>query len=116
MRGNVIDMAVGVVMGIAFGKVISSLVDSIINPVVGLLVGGVNFTSLRIVLKEATETAGAVSIDYGVFLQNVFDFILVAFAMFMVIKAANRVIRSQPPSVPREQALLQEIRDILKSK
>ena len=89
MKGNVVDMAVGIIIGAAFGKIISSIVSDIIMPPLGLLIGGVNFTDLKIILKAATETIPAVTWNYGNFLQVTFDFLIVAFVIFMVIKAMN---------------------------
>lgn len=120
MKGNVVDMAVGIIIGAAFGKIVSTLVANVITPVIGLLVGGVNFTSLKVVLKEAAEGAAEVSIGYGVFLQAVFDFLIVAFSIFLVIRAMNKLKKKEeaapaaPPAPPREQVLLEEIRDLLK--
>jgi large conductance mechanosensitive channel len=124
MRGNVIDLAVGVVIGGAFGKIVSSLVDNIIMPVVGLLTGGVDFSSWAIVLREASVDAGgaevpALVVGIGSFVNAVIQFIIVAFAIFMMIKAINRLHRKQPveeaPAEPAEEVLLlREIRDALK--
>lgn len=128
MRGNVVDLAVGVVIGAAFGKIVSSLVDGLIMPVIGLLVGGVNFKDLAITLKDAvlaadgSVVAPAVTLNYGAFLQTVFDFTIIAFAIFMVIKAMNALKRKQeeaPPAPPEpsdEAKLLAEIRDLLKQR
>ena len=115
MKGNVIDLAVAVVIGAAFGKIISSLVDNIITPIIGLLMGGISFTSLSYTVSEATIT-------YGVFIQAVIDFVIVALAIFMVIKMINRARRmtaGEPepdtPAEPSEEVkLLREIRDNLK--
>lgn len=120
MKGNVIDMAVGIIIGAAFGKIVSSIVNDIIMPPIGLLIGGVNFTDLKIVMKAATEISPAVTLNYGNFLQVVFDFMIVAFAVFMVIKAINSAKKKQEaapvsPAVPtKEEILLTEIRDLLK--
>jgi large conductance mechanosensitive channel len=120
MKGNVTDMAVGIIIGAAFGKIVSSIVTDIIMPPLGLLIGGVNFTDLKIVMKAATETSPAVSLNYGNFLQVTFDFIIVAFAIFMVIKAMNAAKRKQeaapavPPAPTKQEVLLTEIRDLLK--
>lgn len=121
MRGNVVDMAVGVVIGGAFGKIVSSLVANIITPALGVLVGGVKFDHLKVVIKESTDPAiASVSIDYGVFLQTVFDFIIVAFAIFSVIKLMNSLKKKEeaapaaPAAPPADIALLTEIRDLLK--
>jgi len=121
MRGNVVDLAVGVVIGAAFGKIVSSLVANIITPFIGLIVGGVKFDHLKIVLKESTDPAvAAVTIDYGIFLQSVFDFIIVAFAIFAVVKLMNSMKKKEEaaPAAPAAPAadivLLTEIRDLLK--
>lgn len=122
MKGNVTDMAVGIIIGAAFGKIVSSIVSDIIMPPLGLLIGGVNFTDLKIVMKTATEAGPAVTLNYGNFFQVVFDFIIVAFAIFMVIKALNAAKRKQetapapaaPPAPTKQEELLAEIRDLLK--
>jgi large conductance mechanosensitive channel len=120
MKGNVIDMAVGIIIGAAFGKIVASVVNDIIMPPIGLLVGGVNFTDLKIVMKAAADGQPAVTLNYGNFLQVTFDFLIVAFAVFMVIKAMNSAKRKQeavppaPPAPSREELLLTEIRDLLK--
>ena len=119
MRGNVVDMAVGIIIGAAFGKIVSSIVSDIIMPPIGLLLGGVNFTDLKVVMKAATETNPAVTWNYGNFLQVTFDFFIVAFAVFMLIKAINAMKRKKaipppPPAPSKEETLLTEIRDLLK--
>jgi large conductance mechanosensitive channel len=120
MKGNVVDMAVGIIIGAAFGKIVSSMVSDIVMPPIGLLIGGVNFTDLKVVLKAATETAPAVTWNYGNFLQVCFDFLIVAFAVFMVIKAINAAKKkeeaapSAPPAPSKQEVLLTEIRDLLK--
>ncbi|TCP93377.1 large conductance mechanosensitive channel [Cricetibacter osteomyelitidis] len=120
MKGNVVDMAVGVIIGGAFGKIVSSLVADIAMPVLGILTGGVDFKDLKIVLAEAVGETPAVTLNYGAFIQNVFDFIVIAFAIFMMIKAINKLKRQQPaveeaPAEPTaEEKLLTEIRDLLK--
>jgi large conductance mechanosensitive channel len=123
MKGNVVDMAVGIIIGAAFGKIVSSLVADVIMPPLGLLIGGVNFTDLKVILKAATETNPAVTWNYGNFLQVTFDFLIVAFAVFMVIKAINASKRKEaaapaptPAPLPptKEEVLLGEIRDLLK--
>jgi len=126
MRGNVVDMAVGIIIGGAFGKIVSSLVADIIMPPIGLLVGGVDFTELKLTLKEAVvDAAGAVttpavSINYGTFIQTAIDFIIIAFAIFMMIKAMNSFKKKEeaapppPPAPSKEETLLTEIRDLLK--
>lgn len=127
MRGNVIDMAIGVIMGGAFGKIVSSVVSDIIMPPVGLLVGGVNFTDLKLVLKEATTNAAgqavpAVTFNYGNFLQTTFDFLIIAIAIFLLVKGINRFHKKQEPAPVQEPApgkeeiLLTEIRDLLKAR
>ncbi|MDH6312396.1 large conductance mechanosensitive channel [Parabacteroides sp. PFB2-10] len=125
MRGNVVDMAVGIILGGAFGKIVSSLVGDIIMPAVGLLVGGVNFTDLKITLKQAVleggaEIASAVTINYGQFLQVTFDFLIIAFAIFLMVKAINSFHKKKteepaaPAAPPADIQLLTEIRDLLK--
>ncbi|HCM62992.1 MAG TPA: large conductance mechanosensitive channel protein MscL [Morganella sp. (in: Bacteria)] len=120
MRGNVVDMAVGIIIGAAFGKIVSSLVADIIMPPLGLLIGGIDFKQFTVVLREASGSAPAVLLNYGVFLQTVFDFVIVAFAIFMAIKMLNKLRREQaevpaePEAPPVEQQLLTEIRDLLK--
>lgn len=122
MRGNVVDMAVGIIIGAAFGKIVSSFVNDVIMPPVGLLVGGIDFSDLVFTLKAATETAPAVILKYGVFINTVIDFIIIAWAIFMVIKAMNSLKKKEeekqaPPSAPSEDVvLLTEIRDLLKKK
>ncbi|WP_353740600.1 large-conductance mechanosensitive channel protein MscL [Desulfoferrobacter suflitae] len=99
MRGNVVDMAVGIIIGAAFGKIVSSLVNDVIMPPVGLLLGNIDFSQLAVTLREKTATADAVAINYGVFINNVLDFIIVAFAIFMVIKQMNRFKRQEEEPV-----------------
>ena len=118
-RGNVIDLAVGVVIGAAFGKIVSSLVGDVVMPLLGKLTGGVSFTRLELVLSEAVEGKPAVSIKYGSLIQSVFDFLVVALAIFALVKAINQLKRKPPPApaVPAppspEVVLLTEIRDAL---
>ncbi len=120
MKGNMVDMAVGIIIGAAFGKIVSSLVNDIIMPPIGLLLGGVNFTDLKLVLKGATETVPAVTWNYGSFIQVVIDFLIVAWAIFMIVKAINAAKKKEeaapaaPPAPTKDQALLTEIRDLLK--
>ena len=127
MKGNVLDMAVGVIIGGAFGKIVSSVVSDILMPPIGLLMGHVDFSSLFIPLSQeaagkslaAAKAAGAPTINYGVFLQTVLDFVILAFVIFFVVKQVNR-LRTQPPpgpppAPPKEERLLTEIRDILKN-
>jgi len=128
MRGNVVDMAVGIIIGGAFGKIISSVVADIIMPPIGLLLGGVKFTDLKITLKEPVmDVAGkitnqAVAINYGNFIQTTVDFLIIAFAIFMMIKAMNSTIMKKkeeapaPPPPSNQEVLLAEIRDLLKNK
>jgi large conductance mechanosensitive channel len=120
MKGNVVDMAVGIIIGAAFGKIISSMVSDIIMPPLGLIIGGVNFMDLKLVMKAATETHPAVTWNYGNFLQVCFDFTIIAFAVFLVIKAMVAANRKKdatpvpPPAPTKEEILLTEIRDLLK--
>ncbi len=120
VRGNVVDMAVGIVIGAAFGKIVSSFVDGVIMPPLGLLIGGVDFSDLAIVLKDAVGEAPAVVLRYGAFIQTVVDFVIIAFAIFMAIKAINHLKRkeaeapSAPPAPSKGELLLTEIRDLLK--
>ena len=123
MKGNAVDLAVGVIIGGAFGKIVSSLVADIIMPPIGLLMGGVDFTKLGVTLKEAVdEKTPAVVLSYGNFIQAVVDFTIIAFAIFLAIKAINKMKRAEPPAAEtppepsKEELLLSEIRDILKSK
>ena len=130
MKGNVLDMAIGVIMGGAFGKIVSSLVSDVLMPPIGLLLGGVDFTGLFINLSGtaqpslvAAKAAGAPTLNYGVFLQTIFDFIIIAFVIFMFVKQMNRFKReapSAPPAPPagptNEEKLLMEIRDALKGR
>ena len=122
MRGNVVDMAVGIIIGGAFGKIISSFVADVIMPPIGLLIGGVNFTNLAITLKEAVGESAAVTINYGQFFQTVFDFLIIAFAIFMAIRAMNSLKKKEeeapeaPPEPTKEEILLTEIRDALQQK
>ncbi len=102
MRGNVIDMAVGIVIGGAFGKIVSSFVADVIMPPIGILLGGVDFSSLAFILKEKTAEAEAVTINYGVFINTVLDFIIIAFAIFMVIKQMNRLKKKEEPAPAAE--------------
>lgn len=122
MRGNVVDMAVGIVIGAAFGKIVSSLVADVIMPPVGMLLGRVNFSNLSLTLKEAANGAAAVTLNYGQFIQSLVDFIIVAWAIFMVVKVMNALKRKEeaappePPAPSGEEVLLAEIRDLLKQK
>lgn len=121
MRGNVVDMAVGIVIGGAFGKIVSSFVNDVLMPPIGMLIGGVDFSDLTVVLQAATEEAEAVTIKYGAFIQTVLDFVIIAFAIFMVVKAMNSMKKKEeekptaPPKPSAEVELLTEIRDSLKN-
>lgn len=119
MRGNVVDLAVGVIIGAAFGKIVSSLVANIIMPPLGLLIGGVDFKQFKWVLKPAEGDIPAVVMEYGNFIQTVFDFIIVAFAIFIAIKVMNKLYKKKEvekpaPKPTNEEVLLSEIRDLLK--
>ncbi|TXZ74717.1 large-conductance mechanosensitive channel protein MscL [Vibrio mimicus] len=120
-RGNVIDMAVGIIIGAAFGKIVSSFVADIIMPPIGIILGGVNFSDLSFVLLAAQGDAPAVVIAYGKFIQTVVDFMIIAFAIFMGLKAINSLKRKEeevpkaPPAPTKDQELLSEIRDLLKA-
>jgi large conductance mechanosensitive channel len=127
MKGNVVDMAIGVIIGGAFGKIVSSLVSDVMMPPLGLLMGKVDFSSLFINLSGtpqpslvAAKAAGAPTINYGVFLQATFDFIILAFVIFLLVKQMNRFKKEAPPAPPagptNEEKLLMEIRDALKGK
>ncbi len=120
MRGNVVDMAVGIIIGAAFGKIVSSFVSDVIMPPIGVLIGGVDFTDLALTIQEASEGIEAVTIKYGQFIQTVFDFVIIAFAIFIAIKAMNSLKKKEeeapaaPPEPSAEEKLLTEIRDLLK--
>lgn len=120
LRGNVVDLAVGVIIGAAFGKIVSSLVGDVAMPLLGLLVGGVDFSELALTLRVASTDQPGVSLAYGRFIQSLFDFLLVALAIFLAIRALNRLQRreaappSPPPGPSNEERLLMEIRDLLK--
>ena len=121
VKGNVVDMAVGIIIGGAFGKIVSSLVADVIMPPLGIILGGVNFSYLQLVLKDAAGTAPAVVLKYGLFIQTVVDFVIVAFSIFLLIKAMNTLKRYEeaapaaPPAPSAEAMLLGEIRDLLRS-
>ncbi|MDF2158094.1 large-conductance mechanosensitive channel protein MscL [Algoriphagus sp. CAU 1675] len=128
VRGNVIDLAVGVIIGGAFGKIVSSFVNDVVMPPIGLLVGGMDFKDLNIVLRDAVlDDAGevvtaAVTMNYGMFIQNVVDFAIIAFVIFLAIKGINKMNKKEekkaepapPPAPPKSEVLLEEIRDLLK--
>lgn len=122
MRGNVVDMAVGIVIGGAFGKIVSSFVADVLMPPIGLALGGVDFSDLAVTLKAATDEAEAVMLNYGSFIQTVIDFVIIAFAIFLVVKAMNSMKKKEeeapakPPEPSKEEVLLTEIRDALRSK
>lgn len=124
MRGNVVDLAVGVVIGAAFGKIVTALVNNVIMPPIGVLTGGVDFSHLKWVLKPADTSNPAhkvaeVAIQYGIFINTLIQFLIIAFAIFMVVKAINRMSRKEeaaPAAPPQDVVLLTEIRDLLKSK
>ncbi|MGC4097510.1 MAG: large-conductance mechanosensitive channel protein MscL [Nitrospira sp.] len=129
MKGNVLDMAIGVIIGGAFGKIVSSLVSDVLMPPLGLLMGKVDFSSLFIDLSRtappslaAAKAAGAPTLNYGVFLQSVFDFLIIAFVIFLLVKQVNRFKNEAPPPPPappaptNEEKLLMEIRDLLKNR
>ena len=128
MKGNVMDMAVGVIIGGAFGKIVSSLVDDVLMPLIGKLTGGVSFTDLFINLGDgnystlaAAKEAGAAVLAYGQFIQNILDFLIIAFCIFLMIKGMNKLKKEEPaapeaPAGPTQEELLAEIRDLLKNK
>ncbi len=122
IKGNVVDLAVGVVIGGAFGKIITSVVGDVLMPPLGFLIGGVNFSHLKLILRDAMDGAPAVTLNYGAFLQAMFDFTLVAIAVFVLVKAINRLRRSIVPEKPveppitKEVELLTQIRDALAKK
>ena len=125
MRGNVVDMAVGIVIGGAFGKIVSSFVADVLMPPIGLAMGGMDFTDLAVTLQEAQGEAAAVTLNYGAFAQTVIDFLIIAFAIFLVVKAMNTAQAAMaeekeeepeaPPEPSKEEVLLTEIRDALRS-
>ena len=125
MKGNVMDMAVGVIIGGAFGKIVTSVVSNIIMPPIGVLLGGVDFTDLKITLKAAAEDAKAVTLNYGQFLQDVVDFLIIAFCIFLMVKGIAKLAKKKEeptaeepttPAAPTQEELLAEIRDLLKQK
>jgi len=121
MRGNVVDMAVGIVIGAAFGKIVSSFVNDVLMPPLGLALGGVDFSDLAVTLKQASGDVAAVTLNYGSFIQTVVDFIIIAFAIFIMIKAMNTLKKKEeakpaaPPAPSAQETLLAEIRDLLKN-
>lgn len=120
VKGNVVDMAVGIILGAAFGKIVSSFVGDVVMPPIGVLVGGVNFSDLAVTLKAAQGELPAVVLAYGKFIQSIIDFIIIAFAIFMGVKVINRLKKEEaaapvrPPAPTTEAVLLGEIRDLLK--
>ena len=122
MRGNVVDMAVGIVIGAAFGKIVSSFVNDVLMPPIGILLGGIDFSDLALTLSEKTAEAEAVTISYGVFINTVIDFVIIAFAIFLVVKMMNAAKKKEeaapaaPPAPSMEEVLLTEIRDALRSR
>jgi large conductance mechanosensitive channel len=120
MRGNVMDMAIGIIIGGAFGKIVASFVKDVLMPPLGLLLGNVNFADLAITLKEAAGETAAITLNYGAFVQTVVDFVIIAFAIFMMVKAMNSMKKKEeeapaaPPAPTKEETLLTEIRDLLK--
>jgi large conductance mechanosensitive channel len=118
VKGNVADMAVGIIIGGAFGGIVKSLVDDILTPPLGLLIGGVDFKGLKVNLPQVLEGMPMVTINYGSFIQTIVNFVIIAFALFMIVKAMNKVRTKAEaaPATPADVALLTEIRDILKTK
>jgi large conductance mechanosensitive channel len=122
MRGNVVDMAIGIIIGSAFGKIVTSLVNDIIMPPIGLALGGIDFKSFAITIKQATGDVPAVAIGYGAFINVIVDFVIVAFVLFAIIKLMNTLKKKKevapvvPPKPPAEEVLLTEIRDLLKKR
>ncbi|MDH4261029.1 MAG: large-conductance mechanosensitive channel protein MscL [Gammaproteobacteria bacterium] len=122
MKGNVVDMAVGIIIGAAFGKIVSALVGSVLMPAIGMLMGGVDFSGLSVVLGTDAKTGEPVALQYGQFIQATLDFLIVAFAIFMALKGINKLKKppvaapAAPPAPPREEVLLTEIRDLLKQR
>jgi large conductance mechanosensitive channel len=128
MRGNVMDMAIGIVIGAAFGKIVSSFVKDVVMPPIGMITGGVDFSDMKMTLKEAVvdgagaETAAAVTLNYGMFVNTVIDFLIIALAIFVVVKIMNKAKKKEeeapaaPPKPTKDQELLAEIRDSLKAR
>ena len=129
MRGNVIDLAVGIILGAAFTTIVNSLVNDIIMPPIGLVIGGIDFSNFFLTLKggsyptpEAAKAAGAVTLNFGIFINAVIRFLIVAFAIFILVRQINRLTREKeaapppPPAPPRQEVLLEEIRDLLKAR
>jgi large conductance mechanosensitive channel len=119
VKGNMIDMAVGIIIGAAFGKIVSSLVGDVIMPPIGILLGGVDFSNLSVILKEAVDKAPAVTLKYGKFIQTIIDFLIISFCIFVMVKGINTLKRKEeeaPAEPPKQEILLAEIRDLLKKK
>lgn len=116
MKGNVVDMAVGIIIGAAFGKIVASFVNDILMPPLGMVLGGVNFSDLALVIQEAKDGAAAIAINYGAFIQTIIDFLIIAMAIFVAIKVMNRLqgAKDEKPAGPTQEELLTEIRDLLK--
>ncbi len=120
MKGNVMDMAVGIIIGGAFGKIVASFVRDVLMPPIGMMLGGVDFTKLAFTMKAATAEVPAVTLNYGTFIQAVVDFLIIAFAVFMMVKQMNRLKKQEeaapaaPPAPSNEEVLLTQIRDLLK--
>ncbi|HPE99226.1 MAG: large-conductance mechanosensitive channel protein MscL [Bacteroidales bacterium] len=121
-KGNVLDLAVAVIIGAAFGKIVTSFVNDILMPPIGILMGGVDFKDLSVVLKDAVGDVPAVTLNYGMFVQNVIDFLIIAFCVFVIVKVANNLSKKNeeapaaPPAPTKDQELLTEIRDLLKER
>jgi large conductance mechanosensitive channel len=124
MKGNVVDMAVGVIIGGAFGKIVGSMVSDVMMPVIGLATGGISFAEQKLVLKAKTETSPEVTMNYGTLIDAIVNFLIIAFCLFMVIKAMNAAKKKEaaapapaaPPAPPRQEVLLEEIRDLLRKR
>jgi len=120
LRGNVVDLAVGVIIGGAFGKIVSSLVSDIIMPVIGVIIGGKDVASLAVTLREAVGESEAVVLAYGMFIQNIIDFVIIAFCIFLLVKGINKLNKKKeeapaaPPAPTKSEELLSEIRDLIK--
>lgn len=120
MKGNVMDMAVGIIMGGAFGKIVASFVNDVLMPPIGMLLGGVDFTNLSVTMKQAAADAPAVTLKYGAFIQTVVDFLIIAFSIFIMVKWMNSMKKQEaeapaaPPAPTKEEVLLTEIRDLLR--
>ena len=121
MKGNVVDMAVGIIIGAAFGKIVSALVGSVLMPAIGMMLGGVDFSGLNFVLGTDAKTGEPVAIQYGLFIQSLIDFLIIAFAIFRALKGMNKMRKPAAPAAapaapPREEVLLTEIRDLLRQR